>query len=177
MTPFASTLDLAALNRMSRDEFTAAVGSTFEHSPWVAEQAWAARPFADLEALHAAMLDVVRRAPRPGQVDFLCAHPELAGREAQAGTMTHDSVREQRSAGLDALGRHELDEMKQLNGEYRRRHGFPFIIAARRHTKEQIFSEMRRRVATSDSESELGAALEQIAHITKLRLGALVTAR
>ena len=175
MTPFTSALDLAALNAMSREQFTAAVGSTFEHSPWVAEQAWAARPFARVEALHAAMLDVVRHAPRRVQVDFLCAHPELAGREAQAGTMTTDSVREQRSAGLDALARHELDEMKRLNGEYRSRHGFPFIIAARRHTKDQIFSEMRRRAAASDSEGELGAALEQIGHITKLRLGALVT--
>ena len=174
MNTALETLDLVALNAMSRAEFTAAIGSTFEHSPWVAEQAWDARPFADLDALHAAMLDVVRRAPRAEQIDFLRAHPELAGREAQAGTMTNDSVREQRSAGLDALARHELDEMKRLNGEYRRRHGFPFIIAARRHTKDQIFAELRRRTA-GNSEVELGAALEQIAVITKLRLGALVT--
>ena len=124
-------LNLDTLNSMDRAAFVAALGSTFEHSPWVAEQAWQARPFASIEAVHGAMLDVVRRSPRPVQIDFLCAHPELAGREAQTGTMTADSVHEQRSAGLDALSRDELLEMKRLNGEYRRRHGFPFIIAAR----------------------------------------------
>ena len=147
--------------------------AAFEHSSWIAGQAWAARPFASVEALHAAMLDVVRRAPRRVQVDFLCAHPELAGREAQAGTMTTDSVREQRSAGLDALTRDEMAEMKRLNAEYLARHGFPFIIAARRHTKEQIFAELRRRVA-GDTGAEFAEAFAQIGTITRMRLGALV---
>jgi 2-oxo-4-hydroxy-4-carboxy-5-ureidoimidazoline decarboxylase len=170
------TSDLSALNAMNRNDFVAAIGSTFEHSPWVAEQAWAARPFDSVEALHAAMLDVVRRAPHAVQLDFLCAHPELAGREARAGTMTQDSVREQRSAGLDALTRDELAQMKRLNGEYRRRHGFPFIIAARRHTKDQIFAELRRRLG-ADSGAEFAEAFAQIGFITKLRLRALLAAR
>jgi 2-oxo-4-hydroxy-4-carboxy-5-ureidoimidazoline decarboxylase len=158
---------------MDRDAFVAAVGATFEHSPWVARQAWSARPFESVEALHAAMLGVVRGAPRGAHVDVLCAHPELAGREAQSGTMTTDSVHEQRSAGLDALTREELLEMKRLNGEYRRRHGFPFIIAARRHTKNEVFTELRRRLA-EDTGAEFDQALGQIALITRLRLRALL---
>lgn len=169
-------LDLPSLNAMTRDRFVAAIGSTFEHSPWVAEQAWDVRPFESLDALHAAMMGVVRRAPHAVQLSFLCSHPELAGREAEAGTMTDDSVREQRSAGLDALSRDEVDAMKRLNGEYRRRHGFPFIIAARRYTKVQIFAELRRRVS-ADSASEFAEALAQIGYITKLRLRALTTDR
>jgi 2-oxo-4-hydroxy-4-carboxy-5-ureidoimidazoline decarboxylase len=51
------------------------------------------------------MLDVVKEAPRDERIDFLRAHPELAGKEAEAGTMTHDSVAEQATAGLDALSR------------------------------------------------------------------------
>jgi 2-oxo-4-hydroxy-4-carboxy-5-ureidoimidazoline decarboxylase len=171
-----AALDLAALSAMTREQFVAAVGSTFEHSPWVAEQAWDARPFDSVDALHTAMIGVVRGAPQPVQISFLCAHPELAGREARAGTMTDDSVREQRSAGLDGLSREEMAEMKRLNGEYRRRHGFPFIIAARRHTKQQIFDELRRRVA-EDSATEFAEALAQIGFITRLRLRALVAAR
>lgn len=173
MTTTMALQDLDALNAMGREEFVAAVGSTFEHSPWIAEQAWAERPFASVDALHAAMLGVVRRAPHGAQIDFLCAHPELAGREARAGTMTQDSVHEQRSAGLDALTAAELAEMKRLNAEYRQRHGFPFIIAVRRYTREQIFAEMRRRVV-QPSGVEFAAALEQIGAITRLRLGALV---
>jgi len=168
-----SPLHLAALNAMEREAFVDAVGSAFEHSPWVAQEAWSRRPFDDVDSLHAAMIAAVRHAPRAAQVAFLRAHPELAGREAQAGTMTHDSVREQRSAGLDALTRDEMAEMKRLNAEYLARHGFPFIIAARRHTKEQIFAELRRRVA-GDTGAEFAEAFAQIGTITRMRLGALV---
>ena len=68
MTLTATRLDLAALNAMDRDAFVAAVGPTFENSPWVAQAAWARRPFADTDALHAAMLDVVREAPHERRI-------------------------------------------------------------------------------------------------------------
>lgn len=168
-------IDLPAVNTMDRAQFVAAFGGSFEHSPWVAERAWDARPFASVEALHAAMLAVVRRAPRPAQIDFLRAHPELAGREAEAGTMTDHSVAEQASAGLDALSRAELGELRTLNARYRERHGFPFIVAVRRHSKAQIFELLRRR-AQADTEAELLEALEQIAAITRLRVQARVAA-
>src|SRR6185295_72365 len=109
--------DLAAVNAMDRDRFVASLGATFEHSPWVAESAWAARPFASVDALHAAMIQVVRGAPKAVQTAFLCAHPELAGREAQARTLTDDSKHEQASAGLDAMSRDEMVEMARLNAE------------------------------------------------------------
>ena len=169
-------LDIATVNAMDRERFVAALGATFEHSPWVAESAWAARPFADVDALHSAMFEVVRRAPKAVQIALLCAHPELAGREAQASALTDDSQREQASAGLDAMTREEMLEMARLNATYRERHGFPFVIAARRHTKTQIFDEMRRRIR-QDTGSEFAEALAQIAYITRLRVRALVPVR
>lgn len=168
-----SPLDLPALNAMTRDRFVAALGSTFEHSPWVAEAAWSARPFTDVDELHSAMFDVVQSAPRPAQLTFLCGHPELAGREAQDATMTADSVNEQASAGLDALTRAEMNEIAELNRAYRARHGFPFVIAVRRHTKQQIFAEMRRRLG-ADTTAEFAEALAQIGFITRMRVRALV---
>jgi 2-oxo-4-hydroxy-4-carboxy-5-ureidoimidazoline decarboxylase len=173
MLTVKEALDLRALNAMSREDFVGTLGSAFEHSPWVAEAAWAERPFQSVDALHAAMLGVVRKAPRARQLAFLCGHPELAGREAQESTMTADSVSEQASAGLDALTRAEMNEMQVLNRAYRERHGFPFVIAVRRHTKQQIFSEMRRRVG-ADTPGEFAEALTQIGHITRMRVGALV---
>ncbi|MEO7851367.1 MAG: 2-oxo-4-hydroxy-4-carboxy-5-ureidoimidazoline decarboxylase [Rubrivivax sp.] len=166
---------LDAVNAMDRDSFVAALGEAFEHSPWVAESAWLERPFASVEALHAAMFGVVRRAPQAVQLAFLCGHPELAGQEAQAGSMTDDSQREQASAGLSAMTREEMARMAKLNGKYRKRHGFPFIIAARRHTKSQIFDELQSRI-DRDTAAELVEALEQIAFITRLRVRALVSA-
>ena len=175
MTEATLALDLDAVNAMEQSDFVAALGRTFEHSPWVTERAWASRPFASLDALHAAMMGVVRGAPRSTQVAFLCGHPELAGKEAQAGTMTSESVGEQASAGLNALSRDEMGELRELNARYRERHGFPFIVAVRRHSKAEIFRLLRSRLA-QNSELELNEALAQIAYITRLRVEARVAA-
>jgi 2-oxo-4-hydroxy-4-carboxy-5-ureidoimidazoline decarboxylase len=172
--PAASpSFDLATLNAMDRNTFVAALGPTFENAPWVAATAWTSRPFASVAELHGAMLDVVRSAPEAERLIFFNGHPELAGREAQAGTMTSESVGEQKSAGLNALTLAELDEMKKLNRAYRERHGFPFIIAVRANTKQQIFQSLRDRVA-QDTAAERDTALEQIGLITRGRIEALV---
>ena len=171
----AKTMNLDTVNTLDRDEFIAALGSTFEHSPWVAEGAWSQRPFASVDHLHAAMVDVVKQAPVETRIRFLRAHPELAGKEAQAGTMTQDSVAEQATANLDALSRDEFRELSKLNAVYRQRHGFPFIVAVRRYRKSEIFEQLRRRIER-DSETELHEALSQIAAITRLRIETKVAA-
>lgn len=175
MNRISLPLSLDVVNRMDRDSFVAALGSAFEHSPWIAHAAWPSCPFDSVDALHAAMMDSLHRRPRSAQIAFLCVHPELAGREAQAGTMTDASTAEQASAGLGALTAEEAAELRLLNARYRERHGFPFIIAARRHSKAQIFEQLRQRLAR-DSDAELPEALAQIGIITRLRVGQLVSA-
>ena len=159
---------------MPAAEFLTAFGGVFEHSPWVAEGALAARPFASVGAFHAAMTDAVRRAGREAQVKLLRAHPELAGREAQAGTMTGDSTAEQGGAGLNALTRDEMTRISDLNRRYREKFGFPFIIAVRQHTKDGIFREFERRLA-HDRDTELATCLGQVYVITRLRLDGLIS--
>lgn len=168
-----SPLDLAALNAMDRDAFVSVLGSTFENSPWIAQAAWSLRPFDSVDEMHAAMLDVVRHASEDRKLAFLCGHPELAGSEARTGAMTAESTGEQNSAGLDMLSGEELDEMRRLNRAYREHHGFPFIIAARRNTKQQIFAALRARTIES-TETERRTALEQIGLITRGRIEALL---
>src|SRR5262249_58248997 len=90
---------------MERPAFVRTFGGVFENSPWVAEHAWTARPFADVAALHATMCEAVRKAPRARQLELLRAHPDLAGRAARAGAMSASSVTEQASAGLARLTR------------------------------------------------------------------------
>lgn len=173
MLPARAPVDLDALNAMSREAFLATIGPTFENAPWIAEAAVDVRPFASADALHQAMLAAVTSAPVERQLAFLRGHPELAGREARAGTMTLESTDEQNSAGLDALSRDELMQIRALNQAYRDRHGFPFIIAVRHHTKEQIFEALSRRAGRS-SEDERQTALGQIGLITRGRLAALL---
>ena len=166
-----AALTLADINQLDRVRFVAALGGVFEHSPWVATEAWAERPFESIDHLHRTMIDVVRSTSREVRIDFLRMHPELAGKEAQAGTMTDHSTAEQ--AGLNALTRDELLTLRRLNAEYAAKHGFPFIIAVLKNTRSQIFEALRTRLGR-DTDTELDAAVEQIAIITRLRLGRLL---
>jgi OHCU decarboxylase len=171
----AMPTSLAALNRLDRADFVRALGEVFEHSPWVAERAWPGRPFASVDALHAAMVAAVRAAGPEAQLALVRAHPELAGREAADGTLTADSTSEQGRLGFTALTRAELERVARANAAYREKFGFPCIVALRLHaTRESVIAEMERRAA-NDRAAELAAALEQIGHITRGRLDKIVT--
>jgi 2-oxo-4-hydroxy-4-carboxy-5-ureidoimidazoline decarboxylase len=165
-------MDLDAVNRMDRVTFVATLGGVFENSPWVAEQAWDARPFSAMDELHAAMVEVVRGATVAQQLTLLRAHPELAGREARAGEMTDSSKTEQSSVGLDALTGAEFARIGELNLAYRTKFGHPFIIAVRNHTKQGIFESFERRLQNG-ADTERAAALNEVFTITRLRLTAL----
>ncbi len=169
----ALTLTVASLNHMDRDAFVTHLAGVFEHSLWVAERSVNARPFGSIAMLHARMVLAVKNASRDEQLRLLCAHPELAGKEAQAGTLTDDSTREQRGAGLIDLDAAEKASIARLNAGYRAKHGFPFIIAVRNYTRAQIFSEFARRL-DNDQEAEIAACLEQVFNITRLRLDAMI---
>jgi 2-oxo-4-hydroxy-4-carboxy-5-ureidoimidazoline decarboxylase len=170
-----AVLTLPDVNRMSLLDFRQGLGGVFEHSPWIAERAWAARPFASLEALHAAMVRVVRDASREEQLALLRAHPDLAGRAARAGHLSAASVAEQSSAGLDRLSDEEHERFGRLNASYREKFNFPIIIAVRNHDKTAILAAFERRLGNNVAE-EIAAALAEVFAITRFRLDALVTA-
>jgi 2-oxo-4-hydroxy-4-carboxy-5-ureidoimidazoline decarboxylase len=165
---------LAALNSCDRDEFVAALGHLFEHSPWVAAETWAKRPFPDEGALHAALCETMRGAPAERRLALVRAHPDLAGRLAKAGALTNSSAREQSAAGLDRLAPDEAAEIERLNGAYTARFGFPFVICARLNAKDSILAAMRSRVGNTP-EAELSTALGEIAKIARIRLGEALT--
>lgn len=169
----APDLDMNAINGMDRPAFVQKFGGIFEKSPWVAEKAWNKRPFASLDAMHAAMVDVVKSAPLPSQLALLQSHPDLAGKEAQAGVMTASSVSEQASAGLNALSKDEVTRISDFNAAYKQKFGFPFIIAVRMHTKEGIFFDFSRRLQ-NDTQTEYSNDLQNVYAITLLRLNTLL---
>ena len=156
-------------NSENRREFVAAFGPLFEHSPWVADNAWERRPFEDRDDLHAALCASMYEAPRERQLALIRAHPDLAGRAAVEGTLTPDSRREQSSAGLDRLTEAEYEAFTRTNTAYRERFGFPFVVCVREHDKESILATAEARLA-NDPDDELRAALDEIAKIARLRL-------
>ena len=164
-------------SRMDRASFTARFGGIFEHSPWIAERAWALElgPAHDTAAgLHNALARAFRSASRAERLGVLTAHPDLAGKLAAARRLTADSTAEQASAGLDALTDAERIEFTELNNAYTARHGFPFIIAVRDHTKATILDAFRRRLE-QDNEVEFTEACRQVERIAELRLKDMLT--
>jgi len=157
---------------MDRARFVGRFGGVFEHSPWVADRAF------DLElgpahdsamGLHNALCRVFRSAPAEERLGVLAAHPDLAGKLAQAKRLTADSSREQASAGLDALTDAERAEFQQMNSAYVAKHGFPFIIAVRDNTKASILAAFQARLA-HDRAAEFTTACAQVERIAALRL-------
>ena len=141
-------------------------------SPWIAERAHALElsPAHDSAAgVHSALARMFRSASVQERLGVLTAHPDLAGKLAQARRLTAESTSEQAAAGLDALTDAERDTFQELNAAYVEKHGFPFIIAVRDHDKQGILAAFERRLA-NDRETEFAEAARQVERIAALRL-------
>lgn len=164
---------LAEVNRLQRADFAALLGGVFEGSPWVADRAWEARPFASLAALHAAMVEAVALAPREARLALLRAHPELAGSAARRRSLSAASGAEQAAAGLDRMSEEQHARFARLNAAYRERFGFPLVIAVGGHDRDSLLRTGERRLA-HPPEAELEVALGEVATIARARLPGLV---
>ncbi|MEW9919864.1 allantoinase PuuE [Marimonas sp. MJW-29] len=159
-------------SRMTLEDFIARFGSVFEHSPWIAERAFALElgPAHDCPAgLHNALARMFRSANRDERLGVLRAHPDLAGKLAAAKRLTAESTAEQASAGLDALTDAERARFTELNTAYTDKHGFPFIIAVKDYDKAGILRAFERRIA-NDTETEFATACAQVERIARIRL-------
>ncbi|WP_164659703.1 allantoinase PuuE [Tropicibacter sp. Alg240-R139] len=159
-------------SQMERAKFIETYGGIFEHSAWIAERAF------DLElgsahdtagGLLNALARMFRSASDAERLGVLTAHPDLAGKLAQAKRLTAESTSEQASAGLDALTDEERASFTELNQAYVDKFGFPFIIAVRDHDKASIMEAFQRRI-DQDRNTELAEACRQVERIAEFRL-------
>jgi beta-ureidopropionase / N-carbamoyl-L-amino-acid hydrolase len=167
-------LTLDQLNAATPAEFTALLDGTYEHSPWIAERAAAARPFATLSQLKQAMVQVVQDAGPEAQLALIRSHPELAGKAMVSKTLTAESTNEQGKAGLTDCTPEEFARIQQLNTAYNARFGFPFMLAVRgpRGTglgKRQIIDTFARRLG-NPVDFERDEALRNIHRVAEIRL-------
>jgi OHCU decarboxylase len=160
---------LRQLNQIERDVFVATCGRFFEHSPWIAERAWEKRPFASLGDLHGKLCQTVARASADEQLALIRAHPDLVGRLAREGRLTHESTGEQAAAGLTGLSKSEIEAFEKHNAAYGDKFGFPFVICARQNRKDAILAAFPVRLSNS-REQEVATALAEIYKIARLRL-------
>src|SRR5438105_11943521 len=164
---------LSDLNACSKNDFVAALSNIFEYSPWIAEQAAAARPFAGVGALFAAMKAAVDGAPSELRLALIKAHPDLANKTQRAAGLTAESSAEQNGVGLDRLSDAEFEAFERANNAYRAKFGFPYIVCVRRHTKDSILRDFERRLP-NDAKLETQKSIEEICRIAALRLDQLV---
>ena len=168
------TITLTELNAASVEQALALLDGVYEHSPWIAQGAVAARPFSSLAHLKRAFVDTVRSSSREQQLQLLRAHPELAGKAMLAKTLTAESSNEQRVSGLMHCSADELALIQQLNADYNAKFGWPFLLAVRGPrglglTRREIIATFQRRLG-GHPDFELAECLRHIHRIAEIRL-------
>ena len=161
---------------IDRADFLDRFGGVFEHSPFIAERALDAGAVSlplTAKGVHAALTAAFRKASHAEQLGVLQAHPDLAGKLAIAGGLTEDSRKEQAGAGLDRLSPAEHARFTELNTAYTEKFGFPFIIAVKGLTKDDILAAFEARIGNT-AEKEFETAKTQVERIALLRLTALL---
>jgi OHCU decarboxylase len=159
-------------SRIGRTLFVERFGGVYEHSPWVAGAAFDAGLGSEADAaagLASAMARAMLKGDETAKRALINAHPDLAGRLALAKTLTVESTSEQAGAGLDLLTREELGKFTALNDSYRARFGFPFIMAVKGKTKDDILAAFEQRLK-HETQREFETALAEINKIAALRL-------
>ena len=168
------TLTLDQINSAPHAEALLLLDGLYELSPWIADQALAARPFQSLAHLKHAMTVVLKKSGVPAQINLIRAHPELAGKAMISQSLTSESSHEQNTAGLTQCTPQEFATLQQLNSDYNKKFDFPFILAVRGPrgnglTKQQIISTFARRL-NNHPEFELAECLRNIHRVVELRL-------
>jgi OHCU decarboxylase len=157
---------------MSEGAFLARFGGVYEHSPWIARQTWQrglSTEHDSVDGLAQALAETLANTDKQQQLELIRAHPDLAGRASVRGELTRDSSDEQASAGLDQGSAEEFEYLQQLNNAYRKKFGFPFIMAVRGSNRHMILAGFEQRLQ-NDAETEFARALQEINNIVRLRL-------
>ena len=161
---------------MTRSEFVDLFGGVFEHSPFIAERAYDhGRIVPPLKAgpVHEALCTEFRSTTHDERLGVLLAHPDLAGKLAIAGELTAQSKSEQAGAGLDRLSEAEHARFTDLNTQYVRDFGFPFIIAVKGLSKEDILGNFEARII-NDQATEFETACAEVEKIAGFRVAAIL---
>ena len=115
------------------------------------------------------MVSIVAKSSKRDQLRLLCNHPDLAQKVTKNNKITEDSAKEQNYAGLNNCNISEAEELLALNKTYKKKFGFPFILAVRGRNVTEIITLFRIRLK-HDTKKEFKEALKQVYQIAFLRL-------
>ena len=156
-------------NKLSKSEFISIFGNIFEKTEWVAEKCYESKPYNNLDELVSKMMKIFEKIEKERHLEILNSHPDLAVEKK----LSKDSKNEQKNASLNQCTDEEFVEFKKLNEEYKKKFGFPFIIAVKGKNKEEILNSFRQRI-TNNINSEFEEAKKQVMKIASFRLSEII---
>ena len=155
------------INKLPQSKFIKLFANIFENTRWIAEELYKQKPFEDFNELSLKMMNIFKISSKEKKLKILNDHPDL-GNKTKISSLTPDSLKEQKTAGLDQCTKEEFNEFKKLNDTYKK-FGFPFILAVKGKTKNEILNNFRKRIS-SDPEIEFNEAIKQVKQIASFRL-------
>ena len=157
------------LNKLSKPEFISIFGNVFEKTEWIAERCYESKPYNNTDELVSKMMKIFENIEKEKHLKILNSHPDLA----IAKKLTKDSKNEQKNASLNQCTDEEFAEFKKLNEEYKKKFGFPFIVAVKGKNKEEILNSFRQRI-TNNINLEFEEAKKQVKKIANFRLSEII---
>ena len=156
-------------NKLSKAEFISIFGNIFEKTEWIAEKCYESKPYNNLDELVSKMMKIFENIEKEKHLKILNSHPDLAVEKK----LTEDSKNEQKNVSLNQCTDEEFVEFKKLNEEYKKKFGFPFIVAVKGKNKEEILNSFRQRI-TNNINLEFEEAKKQVKKIASFRLGEII---
>jgi len=156
-------------NQLNKSEFISIFGNVFEKTEWIAERCHESKPYNNLDELVSKMMKIFENIEKEKHLEILNSHPDLA----VAKKLTEDSKNEQKNASLNQCTDEELVEFKKLNEEYKKKFGFPFIVAVKGKNKKEILNSFRQRI-TNNINLEFEEAKKQVKKIANFRLSEII---
>ena len=157
------------VNKLSKSDFISIFGNVFEKTDWIAEKAYALKPFNNFQELFSKMMEIFENSKKENHLEILNAHPDLVVEKQ----LTDDSRKEQNNASLNQCTNEEFIEFKKLNEEYKKKFRFPFIVAVKGKNRKEILNNFRQRI-TNNINLEFEEAKEQVKKIANFRLSEII---
>ena len=156
-------------NKLNKSEFLSTFGNVFERTEWIAEKCYDSKPYNNVQELVNKMMEVFENSIKEKHLEILNSHPDLAVKKK----LTKESENEQANANLNQCTNEEFEEFNKLNEKYKKKFGFPFIIAVKGKNKNEILNIFRQRI-TNNINLEFEEAKKQVKKIATFRLSEII---
>ena len=156
-------------NKLNKSEFLSTFGNVFEKTEWIAEKCYDSKPYNNVQELVNKMMEVFENSIKEKHLKILNSHPDLTVKTK----LTKESENEQANANLNQCTNEEFEEFNKLNEKYKKKFGFPFIIAVKGKNKNEILNIFRQRI-TNNINLEFEEAKKQVKKIATFRLSEII---